>query len=125
MSTVTPEVNNAAILEAMKQDPAFKDLVLKFERQAQDALRNKTFAIQALGGQEFTLSEVAELWQAHKSTGLWFFTTDDRTEAESKALQAKSLSARIATEALAIIKGAGYKANAEGIKSLILFGVTE
>lgn len=104
-------LSNAALLEQMTQDPRYKELALEFQAKAQAALTNTKFTIETLGGMELTLPEVAQAYQSNKSLGAWFFPSEEARKA--------SFAYAVSQECLAVIKKAGYKADAESIKSII------
>ena len=106
-------LSNTALMAALAETPEYKALMVKVQAQAQEALTSGVFVIESLGGVEMSLPEVAQVYQSFKSLGQWFFPSDEARKA--------SLAYKTSQECLAIIKKAGYKADAEGIKSLIAF----
>ena len=92
-----------AILTAMADTPEYKALVVKFEKQAQEALSKGRFEVKSLGT-TLSLPQVAATYQAFKG--------------QPKSL-GSAWSKEVATECLAIIKKSGYKADWTGIQSLV------
>lgn len=107
----TAMLSNAALAQELAQDPRYKALMLEFQAKAAEALSSGKFAIESLGGLELSLPEVAQVYQAHKSLGGWFYPSEEARKS--------SFAYKVSQECLAVIKKAGYKADAEGIKSLI------
>jgi hypothetical protein len=100
---MTALLSNTALLEAIKDTPEYRDLVLSFEAKAKEALESGVYEVKALGT-SLSLPQVAATYQAFKG--------------QPKSL-GSAWSKAVSTECLAIIKKAGYKADWNGIVSLV------
>jgi hypothetical protein len=89
---------------ALADSPEYKALILKFEAKAAKALSEK-FEVKSLGV-TMTLAQIAITYQAYKGTP------------KSFGDNARSFTEAISRECLAIIKGAGYKADWNSIEAL-------
>jgi hypothetical protein len=102
--TASSVLSASAIASALAESPEYKALVLKFEQEAAKAL-TKDFEVKSLGV-TMSLARVAVTYQVYK--------------AAPKALgdTARAYTESVSRECLAIIKGAGYKADWNSIVAL-------
>jgi hypothetical protein len=100
--------SNAALAEALANDPQYKALVLEFQKKALEAL-DSTYEVKSLGA-TLTVREVAEEYAKNLAFSKSWYQKDlkdTRTQA-------------IITETRDILKGIGLKTDAESLKSLIV-----
>jgi len=102
--TASSVLSATALADALRESPEYKNLVLKFEREAAKAL-TKDFEVKSLGV-SMSLARVAVTYQVYKSA--------------PKALgaSARAYTETVSRECLAIIKSAGYKADWNSIVTL-------
>jgi hypothetical protein len=118
-------LNNKALMEQLAQDPEYKDLLLKFQTRASEALHTKAFFIESLGV-SLTLPQVAQQYQGLKAIGGFFYGETGETATIEQKIAAEetrrnSWAYAVSQECLAVIKDAGFKADAAGIKAIIAF----
>lgn len=97
-------ISQNALALALAESPEYKALLVKFEKQALEAL-SSTFEVKSLGV-TMTLAQVAVTYQAYKGIPKAFGESG------------RSFAEAISRECLAIIKSAGFKADFESIKGL-------
>ena len=106
-------LHNSVLAAQIAETPAYKAMLIEFEAKAKEALVSGVFYIESLGS-SLTLPQVAQVYQGLKSVGGWFFDNNETTRKASFAYA-------VSQECFAVIKGAGYKADAKGIHDLIAF----
>lgn len=105
MSTL---LSASSLAEALQASPEYRELVLQFEAKAKNALTQKHY-VESLN-RELSLPEVAMFYQGLKGIPKDCFANEEARKA--------SFAYQVATECLAIIKKAGYKADWQSISAI-------